>query len=316
MGYLFSAIFQGELTTEASLDSARQREIARHAFPSTPPRDAAAQQGFRAHKIAPLEGGEILLSTSTGGARDDFGRSVLQAKGCVLDASQLTGALRDLVAAWQVLEKVDLAEGFEGFWKRAHQVSFSTSPDAFQKIQAPLANHGPFHARLAEVLNDDRVDLYLGSIGGLELIRPALALLPLARIRRLHLVLGGELSEYRESVVGLAETAPSGLDHPKRGVLDNLLKRRGDISVDFANHEVYGAISDGPLGLAQAIVDPQPWPDGLLDLPRYQVLLQCIDAEQKGRGAPTPFDFRPDLAELRQSIHDLEDLSKELAQWR
>lgn len=318
MAYLFSVLFQGELTTEASVGEAQRREVERQAFPSVPPRDAASRESFRAYKIAPLEGGQLMLATSAGGGRDPFGREVLRATGCVLDASQLTGALRDLCAAWRVLGEIDLAEGFEGLWNRVNGKSLATAPGAFEFFQGALERGASFHARLAEVFNDNKVDLYLGSGEPLELIRPALGLLPLSRLRRLQLVLGGELSEYREAAVGLAEKAPPGLVHPDKGVVGKFLYRRsGDpASVDFENRQVYGAMSDGPLGLVEAITDPRPWPDGLTGLARYQVLLQCIDASRKGRGAPTPFDIRPDLAELRQSIQDLERLSKELVGWR
>ncbi len=326
MAYLFTLDFQGKVAAGEPLNPAEEREVARAAFPSSPPREAPSREDFRAYKAAPLGDGRLLVSTAAGGGRDKFKRPVLRATGCVLGAPELTGPMRDLAAVWEALGDFDAGAGLDALAARVAESSIHTAPEAFNLFHANLERHGAFYAKVAGALHDEEVDLYLGdsSDGGatrpLDLIRPALGLLPRSRLERLHLALGGERSDYREPVLGLATAAPPGLPEEKKGLLSRLLNRQKDdpepVSVDFEYNVVHGASGEGPRALAEAIADPTPWPDGLTGLARYKTLLKCIDASDLDGSAMTPFDLRPELAELRDAVHGLENLSRELARWR
>ena len=322
MGYLFSLTFQGQTAATASLTTAEERELESQAFPSMPPRDAAARSDYRAFKTAPLHGGRLLVTTASPGERDNFNRPVLTARGCVLEAAELRGALRDLGAVWEALADFDASEEFSSFLSRVERRSICTAPNAFRLFQSSLRRASTFHARVAGALKQSKVDLYLGTQHSCaeapDLIRPALGLLPLSRLSRLHLVLGAERSEYREGVLGLAEDAPPDLASDSKRLLGGLFGGRSGppVSVDLVGREVYGSRAAGPRWLAETIADEEPWPDGSADLGRYQMLLECLDTPELGGGAPTPFELRPKLDEMRRTIGRIESLSAEIARWR
>lgn len=322
MGYLFSLTFQGRTTATASLSAAEERELENQAFPSMPPRDAAARSDYRAFKTAPLDGGRLLITTAAAGERDKFNRPVLTARGCVLEAAELRGALRDLGAVWEALAELDAPEDFASFVSRVERRSICTAPNAFRLFQSSLRRASAFHAKVAGALKQNQVDLYLGTQHSCaeapDLIRPALGLLPLVRLQCLHLVLGSERSEYREGVLGLAEDVPPSLASDSKRLLGGLFGGRSGppVAVDLVGREVYGSRAAGPRWLAEAIADPGPWPDGSTDLGRYQMLLECLDTPQLGGRAPTPFELRPKLEELRRTIGRIESLTTEIARWR
>ncbi len=315
-GTLVTLLFQGKVEVVGSLSTAEEREIVHTAFPMSPPRDATARPDFRAWKIVPLTSGRILLSTVVNrGEQDDYGRPVLRANGCLLAAGEMTGALRDPAAIWEVLETVDPAADFATFAGRVEALSIHSAAEAFALFRAELEGAGAFHARAAAVLGQETADLYLGDVGrALDLLRPALGLLPLERLQRLHLAIGGEASGTREPVLGLAGGAPdSWLEKSLLGGLFGGKKDdRSEAAADFETQEVFGTRAAGPVALVKAITDPRPWPVDLDDRDRYRVLLECLDTG----GARTPFDVVPKLDELRRSVRQIEKLSKDLARWR
>lgn len=315
MTTLFTLTFQGELTAAGPLVPEEAREAARSAFPMSPPRDAAVRRDFRAFKIAPLQSGRVLLSAvESRGDRDGYDRPVLRANGCLLEAAEMSGALRDPTAVWQALS--DGAEGgAELFERRVEALSIHTAPEVFDRFRGELEQVGGFYARIAGVLGAETADLYLENAAwAVDRLRPVFGLLSLAQITRLHLAIGGEHSDPREPILGLAEAAPDDLGEG-RGMLAGLLSRGKEPkppAVDFRAGKVYGSRSEGPQALAAAIADERPWPGGLSAIERYRVLLRCLDAPEAEGRALTPFDLVPELEEARRTVHRLEALAKEL----
>ncbi|MEE8525774.1 MAG: hypothetical protein V3T72_17690 [Thermoanaerobaculia bacterium] len=311
MTTLFTLTFQGQVEAAGPLQADDERRVARAAFPLSPPRDAAVRDGYRAFKMAPLESGRVLLSAvANRGDRDRYQRPVLRAVGCVLEPAEMAAALRDPAAVWEALEGCEIGAGAEAFERRVSELSIHTAPAAFERFRSTLERSGAFHARLAAALDAEAVDLYLGSAAGAaEKLQPALGLLPLKRLRRLHLAIGGERSELREPVLGLIESAPESV-RKGRGLLSGLFGKKEAqeaVAVDFAGEEVFGSRPAGAIGLAAAIADQRPWPVALPELDRYQVLLECLD---RGRSL---FEILPELEELRRAVRRFEDLSEELA---
>ena len=318
MGTLFTLQFQGEVTTEGPLSSSEEREIVRSAFLISPPRDASTREGFRAWKMAPLSSGRALLATiASTGESDSYGRPILRATGCLLEREERTGALRDPVATFESLVDAETEGGFPHLEQQVAERSIHTSPEAFSRFREELSVAGEFHARLAATLLEETADLYFGIWDrSPDWLRPALGLLPLARLHGLHLAIGGELGDYREPILGLAGAAPE--SWRGGGMLSNLFGRkkedRSAAAADVETREVFDVRSEGPRALARAIADPEPWPGGLGDADRYRVLLRCLDASGEG-GARSPFDEVPELAQLRHAIQRLEALAKELGRW-
>ena len=323
MASLITLLFQGEVKAAGALAADEEREVAHAAFPLSPQRDATGREDFQAWKIAPLSSGRTLISTIVNrGDVDEYDRPVLRAIGCLLEAGEMRGALRDPTAVWEALldcrpEDGDLEAGLAGLDRRAADLSIHSSPEAYALFRAELERSGDFHARVAAALVEGTAELYLGDPSrALDLLRPALGLLPLERLRKLHMAIGAELSDYREPVLGLAGEAPE--SWRGGGVLSGLFGRKkdeqSDAAVDFASQRAFGFRSKGPRGLARAIADPLPWPGGRQERERYRILLQCLDGGEDG-GARSPFDLVPELAELRQAIQRLEKLSSELAKW-
>ncbi len=319
MGTLFTLQFQGEVTAEGPLASDEERELVRSAFLTTPPRDASTREGFRAWKIAPLSSGRSQLSTiASTGEVDGYGRPILRATGCVLDRGEMHGALRDLSAVWQALVDGEVEGGVPELEKRVAARSLHSAPEAFALFRAELSRAPEFHARLAAALLEETADLYFGLMdNALELLRPALGLLPVQRLHGLHLAIGGELGDYREPLLGLPGGAPE--SWRGGGMLSNLFGRKQDdrsaAAADFESREVFGFRGKGPLALARAIIDPEPWPGGLQDAERYRVLLRCLDTPGPGGGASSPFQAVPELDHLRRQIQRLEQLAGELERW-
>lgn len=320
MATLITLLFQGKVETSAPLSATEEREVVHAAFPMSPPRDATSRPDYRAWKIVPLTSGRILLSTVLNrDEKDAYDRPVLRANGCLLAAGEMAGGWRDPVAIWQALEEfpgeTDLSGDVESFAGRVEALSIHTAPEAFALFRGELDRSGPFHARAAAVLSEETADLYLGDVGrGLDLLRPALGLLPRERLERLHLSIGGEASDAREPILGLPGGAPD--TWREGGLLSGLFGRKKDdqseAAADFETQEVFGTRADGPSALAEAIVDPLPWPGVRGDRDRYRVLLECLDTG----GSRTPFDAVPELDDLRQAIHRIERLAKELARGR
>ncbi len=320
MTTLFTLTFQGELTAAGPVSPEEARDAARSAFPMSPPRDAAVKPGFRAFKMAPLDSGRVLLSTvENRGDRDGYDRPVLRATGCLVEAAEMSGALRDPTAVWEALADGEIEGGGAALERRAAALSIHAAPEAFALFRAELERSGGFYARIVAVLSEPTVDLYLEDPAwALERLRPVFGLLPLARLTGLDLAIGGERSEPRERVLGLAEVAPEDLGEG-RGLLSRLVGRNREpkpAAVDFRVGEVYGGRSGGPQALAATIADPRPWPGGLAGLERYRVLLRCLDAREAEDRSLTPFDLVPELAEARRAVHRVEALSKELGRGR
>ena len=325
MATLVTLLFQGKVggsgTTPLSADE--QREVVHAAFPTSPPRDATAREDFRAFKLVPLTSGRLLLSTVVNhGEQDEYGRPVLRANGCLLTPGEMTGALRDPTAIWEALESQGPEGDFETFVRRIEDSSIHASPEAFALFSAELERAPTFHARAAAVLAEETADLYLGDTGrALDLLRPTFGLLPLRRLARLHLAIGADASGDREPVLGLAGGAPASLP-PARlrrdglgGLLGGLFGGKKDdqsgAAADFEAQETFGTHDQGPVALAEAIVDSRPWPLGLDGRDRYRVLLECADSG----GATTPFDALPELDDLRRSVRRIEELSEDLGRW-
>ncbi len=333
MATLITLLFQGEVeagsgpgqssgATPLSTDEAR--EVVHAAFPMSPPRDATSRADFRAWKMVPLTSGRLLLSTIVNrGEEDEYGRPVLRANGCLLAAGEMTGALRDPTAVWEALETSERTTDFESFASRVEALSIHSSPEAFALFRAELERAGTFHARAAAVLGEDTADLYLGDVGrALDLLRPALGLLPSGRLERLHLAIGADASDDREPILGLAGGAPdtlsparlrgAGLGSLLSGLFDHKKKDgRSAAAADFETRETFGTHDQGPVALAEAIADPRPWPLGLDGHDRYRVLLECADTG----GATTLFDAVPELEDLRRRVQRIEKLSKDLGRW-
>ncbi len=316
MPTLITLLFQGEVEdpSGATLVSADEaREVVHAAFPMSPPRDAATRQDFHAWKMVPLTSGRILLSAVfNGGEEDEYGRPVLRANGCLLAAGEMIGGLRDPTAIWEALAG-PLPGDFEVFASRVEASSIHSAPEAFALFRAELERAGAFHARAAAVLSEETADLYLGDVDrALDLLRPALGLLPAARLERLHLAIGAEDSDPREPVLGLAGGAPESW-REGGGLLSGLFGRKqegqSDAAADFESQEVFGTRAIGPSSLAAAIAEPDPWP-GLDNHDRYRVLLECADA------GTSPFDAVPELDRLRRTVERIEKLSKDLGKWR
>ena len=314
MTHLLTLTFQGEVRASGPLSSEDEREVARAAFPLAPPRDATVREGYRAYKMAPLASGRVLLSAiSNRGDVDSYDRPVLRAIGCLLEAEELAGALRDPAAVWQVLADFEIDTGTGVFEQRVAELSIHVSQPAFEQFRARLGRSRLFYPQLAAALDAEAVDLYFGSAGDPpRQLQPVLGLLSRKQLSRLHLVIGGEPSELREPLLGLTESAPASA-RKGRGLLSGLFGKKDDqpaVAVDFESEDVFGSRAEGPVGLTDAIVDQQPWPVALPDLDRYQVMLECLD---QGRSL---FEVLPELDELRQAIKRLEALSKELARRR
>ncbi len=311
MTTLLEMTFQGETRAVGPLDPAEEREVGRAAFPLAPPRDATERDDFIAFKMAPLPSGRVLLSAiHNRGDRDAYDRPVLRANGCVLQAADLTGALRDPAAVWRTLEDFDADRGSGDFERRVAELSIHASEPAFERFREALARSWDFQARLAAVLGSKSLDLYLGapSAAAPELLQPAFGLLSTSRLCQLELAIGGEISEVREAMLGLPAEAPPSVGKG-RGMLSRFVGRKqdddsADVAVDFRNEKVYGSRSKGPVELARAITDPEPWPVAMPTRDRYQVLLECLDS---GRSL---FDVLPELDALRRAIQRLEKLSK------
>ncbi len=318
MATLVTLLFQGEVEAAEPLAATEEREIVHAAFPLSPARDATTRPDFRAWKIVPLSSGRLLLTTVVNrGEQDEYGRPVLRANGCVLAPAEMAGGLRDPAAIWEALESLELGRGFEAFAGRAEALSIHSAPEAFALFQAELERAGAFHARAAAVLCEETADLYLGDAGrALDLLRPALGLLPLGRLRRLHLAIGAEDTGHREPILGLAGMAPE--SWREGGLLSGLFGRKKEgqsaAAADFETQEAFGIRGNGPEALVQAIAD-RPWPAGLDGHDRYRVLLECLDASQDG-ATRSLFDAVPELDELRQTLRHIERLSKDLARWR
>ncbi len=314
MATLITLLFQGEVEVEAGqpLPATEEREVVHSAFPMTPPRDATTRRDFRAWKVVPLTSGRVLLSSVVnGGDEDDYGRPVLRAGGCLLAPGEMTGALRDPAAIWRALEGHPIAD-LDAFTRAVEAMSIHSSAEAFARFSADLERDGAFHAQAAAVLCEETADLYLGDVAGaLDMLRPALGLLPVARLARLHLAIGADDSDAREPILGLPGLAPESW---RGGLLSGLFGRKkddhSDAAADFETREVFGTRDDGPAALAEAIADRRPWPLGLDGLDRYRTLLECLDA------GTTPFDAVPELEELRRAVQRLETLSKSLRRWR
>ncbi|MEM7354701.1 MAG: hypothetical protein AAF657_28085 [Acidobacteriota bacterium] len=323
MASLITLLFQGEVTTAGPLGDEEAREVAHAAFPLSPPRDATGRVDFRAWKIAPLTSGRTLISTILNrGDVDEYDRPVLRAIGCLLEQREMQGPLRDLTAVWQALEGCrpesgDLAAELGGLESRAAEQSIHSSPEAYALFRVELERSGDFHSRVAAALIEETTELYLGDLSrGLDLLRPALGLLPLERLHQLHMAIGTELSDYREPVLGLAGVAPDSWH--RVGVLSRLLGRSKDLqsaaAVDFESGKAFGFSSNGPRALTQAIADPLPWPGGRQERERYRILLQCLDGSDEGN-RPSPFEVVPELEDMRQAVQRLEKLSTDLAKW-
>ncbi len=337
MTTLITLLFQGEVETDpsgaTSLSTDEAREVVHAAFPMSPPRDATARPGFRAWKMVPLTSGRILLSTVVNrGEEDDYGRPVLRANGCLLAAGEMTGALRDPTAIWEALEgrpkgaqAGHVPEGaqaghvpatdFDAFVNRVETSSIHSSPEAFALFRAELERAGAFHARAAAVLSEETADLYFGDVDrALDLLRPALGLMPSGRLERLHLAIGAEASDAREPILGMAGGAPD--SWREGGLLSGLFGRkkddRSEAAADFDSQEVFGTRASGPAALVDGIADPRRWPLGLDGHDRYRMLLECVDAG----GDMTLFDAVPELDELRRTVERLGKLSKDLGRWR
>ena len=315
MTTLFTLTFQGEVES-AGLQGDDARELTRAAFPLSPPRDAAVRDGYRAFKMAPLGSGRTMLSAvANRGDRDRYQRPVLRAVGCVLEAADLAGPARDPVAVWEALAGGDVDTGSlegsaEAFERRVAERSIHATPAAFERFRAALERTGAFYARLAAAFEAETVDVYAGSAAAApEKLRPAFGLLPLARLGKIDMAVGGERADVREPILVLAEEAPESVQKG-RGLLSNLFGRQKEdtpaLAVDLRDEEVYGSRAEGPQVLAAAIADRRPWPVALSELDRYQLLLECLD---DGRSL---FEALPELEELRRAVRRLEELSRAL----
>lgn len=319
MGSVITLLFQGEVRASPPLAAADEREALHAAFPLSPPRDALSREDFRAWKMAPLSSGRLLLTTILNrGDVDDYDRPVLRAHGCLLESGEMTGALRDPTAIFEALESCEVEQGFEALARRVEALSIHSAPEAFALFRAALERAGAFHARAAAALGEETADLYVGDPGSaLDLLRPALGLLPRRRLHRLHLAIGAEASDYREPLLALAGGAPD--SWREGGLLSGLFGRKKDersaVAVDFESREVFGKRADGPAALAAAVADGRPWP-GIPDArDRYRVLLECLDAAADGNPL-TPFEVVAELEEMRRTVRRIEKLSSDLARWR
>jgi hypothetical protein len=313
---LFTVVFQGEPVVVGDLGGEELRDCQREAFPRSPRRDATSDPEYRAFKISPLRSGRLLFSAiSNGGARDAHGRPTLRATGCVIDRDSLAGPLRDPAAIWSALPGWEPAQGADAFVGAVARESVWESQEAFDDIRELLAAEGPFHASVASVLTRQKALLSAGD--GLEVVaalKPALLLLPAARLFKLELATGSVDSDARENVIGVRDRIGPG---EPGGLLGNLLgRRRGGAapSVDFETRTTSGA-DEGPIDLVSALTNPAPWP-GVADRSRLQLLLGTLDAPfVRGRPA-TPFDLSPELDALRKSVQQIEQLTRQLEAWR
>jgi hypothetical protein len=315
MTTLFTLTFQGEVES-AGLQGDDARELTRAAFPLSPPRDAAVRDGYRAFKMAPLGSGRTMLSAvANRGDRDRYQRPVLRAVGCVLEAADLAGPARDPVAVWEALAGGDVDTGSlegsaEAFERRVAERSIHAAPAAFERFRAALERTGAFYARLAAAFEAETVDVYAGSAAAApEKLRPAFGLLPLARLGKIDMAVGGERADVREPILVLAEEAPESVQKG-RGLLSNLFGRQKEdtpaLAVDLRDEEICGSRAEGPKALAAAIADRRPWPVALSELDRYQLLLECLD------DGHSLFEALPELEELRRAVRRLEELSRAL----
>ena len=167
MTTLFTLTFQGERHRRRPPLRARRRGKRHAGLPDV----AAAGRGAPA-RLPRLQGrrpsraaGCCSRRSRTGATSDGYDRPVLRATGCLLEAAEASGALRDPTAVWEALGDGDVAAGADAFERRVAALSIHTAPEAFALFRAELEHAGAFYARIADLLSEEPVDLYLEDAG-------------------------------------------------------------------------------------------------------------------------------------------------------
>lgn len=319
MTTILTMTFQGRPSADGPLSRDEEREVRRAAFPVSPPRDATSRPGYRALKCAPLASGRFLVALAANtGEKDNQSRPVLRSNAAVLDAGEMRGGLRDLVAMWQGLSVLDLDAGVAGFTEAARAASAVENFEAFDGLRSILEREGPFAAKVASALaGTDPLTLYLGERDPLQCLRAPLLLLPLAALRRLELCVGAQDAARRERVLGLQASHPP-VEAERGGLLGGLLGRKKEPAaktVDVPGGRAYGVEGSGPVSMATALASPRGWPGGVDPHERFQLVIEAMDASAAGGGASDLFELSAELRAARDAVRRVEDVAQELRRW-
>ncbi len=312
--------FQGEPTASGPLGSDERRELRRAAFPLSPPRDATRRDGYRALKCAPLSSGRFSVSVSANtGEQDEHGRPVLRAVTALIEPGDMRGALRDVVALWCALTRWTSETDAQELGARAAAYSPVEDPARFADLRAELARSPRLHAALSWGLGADHpLDVYLGDRGAVDALAPALLFLPLERLLRLELCVGGVLSHRRERCLALPGAPPADDASLLPRLVDLVLRsaRPGRRPlVAFGDGEVTGLTGAGPRRLVEELARERGWPGGVDSHDRLRLMLEVIDAPARLGRPVSLFDVSPELRSILSTIRAVEGVDEEATRW-
>ena len=329
----FSTDFQGQPSLDGPLDEACLDQLRREAFPLAPPFDPSvvgtADSPWRSYKLAPLPGQRLLVSVaSERGRTDAMGRPVSSATGCVLSMDDLDGPLRDIGSLWRALDHLssETPPSEAALLEAVNQASPLCSDAAFAELAGRYAQRGAFYATAAAaVACASPVDVVLPmDASARRHLLPVMLLVPLDHLMRLHLATGSQASDHRERVLGVdrAPARPRAEPSQKSGLLGGLFSRSPppepvQVSplVDFRHSRVTdGPPGEGPLWLARLGAQESDWP-GLSARERFGLLLRTGDARALGAGQSSLFS-RPELAQLRRLVQEVEQAEAGLKRWQ
>ena len=314
---LLTLTFQGDPDVLGALDADDRREAQREAFPRSPRRDAQTDQAYRACKIAPLRSGRLLFSVvQNRGEKDAHGRPALRATACVLDREGLAGPSRDPAAVLRALEQLPSAESVDTFVSRVRSLSAWENDAAFDALSQELTIDGPFHARVAASLTRPSAQLSWEGSDDVGALRPALSLLPLARLLRLELATGSDDSDTREAVLGnRGALEGAGEERGRLGAILGRWRPARSASVDFRQRPPIPTEDSGPVDLVQAIIASSPWP-GFTARERFRLLMASLDSTGADGKRRDPFELSGELNALRTTVRQIEALTERLEGWR
>jgi hypothetical protein len=304
MAVRFSCTFQGEPRASGPTDRELLKTIAREAFPQSPPAGAPSDAEYKSYKVAPCAHRQLLIAvTKNLGERDSFRRPVLTSVGCVLPVTAMDGPLRDLIALWRILDREDPPTTWHDFADAVSVESILTNDQAFARVAAALDERGSFYSRVASAIGSTAATIRIQK--GDDLLRalePAVAILPLGWIAKLHFASGSTEQTGREAVIATVE---SGGGENRSSSRWSWSARREPVMVSFVDEDVRGLADDPLAAVAAAVVDPTPWP-GFTLRERYAIITQCIDAQILAGCVRTPFEAAPELDHLRRVVRSIE----------
>jgi hypothetical protein len=310
----FGLTFQEEIEpVEGTLRGQDSFRVKALAFPRRPSQQLLEDTSRRAFRVMPFDDERLLLTVGFSGQLDRFERPALRVRGCIIEAYELQGPMRDLAAVWHALDSTEASAGPEEFQKAVSARSALVVEPALETMLTQVRENPSFASAAVLALTRPQVVLRCAADSSrvLESLGPLLLLLPLSHVLRLELSTETHFDS-GERVAGSTVSEPPRPER-RRGLPALFLGQPAvdRVWVDLIGRQIEGLDGRGPRWLVDELVNPAPWP-GLSVLDRHRIIQECLDAPVHRGYAITPWELSNELAGLSNVIARIDNVSRRL----